>query len=56
MLQYYNSETKTLTFPYDFVDQLVDLPEDTKIIIFEPQKPCKFSRFNQPVDYLPNEN
>ena len=28
--KYYNVKTKTLTFPYDYDEELKDLPADTK--------------------------
>ena len=53
--QYYNKETQTLTFPYDFNKELCDLPLNTKVIIFEEDYSKKqHSLFNQPVNNLPN--
>ncbi len=53
--QYYNKETQTLTLPYDFDEELCDLPLDTKVIVFEEDFIKKqYSKFNKPVDYLPN--
>jgi hypothetical protein len=34
MLKYYNDTTKTLTIYYDFIEELKDLSNETKIIIF----------------------
>jgi hypothetical protein len=33
-LEHYNKNTKTLIIPYTFNDELKDIPEETKIIIF----------------------
>ena len=53
--EYYNIETKTLTLPYEFSEELKDLPLDTKIIIFERHySKSEYSHFNQLVDELPN--
>ena len=50
MLKYYNNITKTLTIPYDFNEELKDIPNDTKIIIFdENYKNKEFSKFNQEI-------
>ena len=45
----YNKETKTLTIPYDFDEELKNISEKTKIIIFDE----KYSKFNKKVDNLP---
>jgi len=52
MLKYYNSKTQTLTIPWGFNDELIDLPKDVKTIVFKEnfKKP---SRFNKPVNNLP---
>jgi hypothetical protein len=47
-IEHYNKETKTLTIPYNFNEELKDIPEETEIIIFN-----KNSNFNQPVNNLP---
>ena len=54
--KYYNKETKTLTIPLSFNEELKDLPFDTKIIIFEENyNKGQFSKFNQEVNAnLPN--
>jgi len=53
--QYYNKETQRLTFPYDFNEELSNLPWDIKVIIFEEEHSKEqYSKFNQPVSYLPN--
>jgi hypothetical protein len=53
-LEHYNKETKTLTIPYTFDEELKDLPKETKIIIFsENLDEDKYSYFNQSVDNLP---
>ena len=53
--QYYNKETQTLKLPWDFDEELCDLPLNTKVIIFEKDHSrFQYSKFNQPVDNLPN--
>jgi hypothetical protein len=48
MLKYYNDTTKTLTIYYDFIEELKDLSNETKIIIFsEYVNKFKYSKFNQ---------
>ena len=43
MLKYYNNITKTLTIPYEFNEELKDIPDDTEIIIFyEDRKNNKY--------------
>ena len=50
MLKYYNNITKTLTIPYNFNEELKDIPDDTEIIIFdEDRKNNKYSKFNQKI-------
>ena len=50
MLKYYNYTTKTLTIPCEFNEELKDIPDETKIIIFdEYHKNMKYSRFNQEI-------
>jgi hypothetical protein len=50
MLQYYNNITKTLTIPYEFNDELKDIPDDAQIIIFdEDWKNIEYSKFNQKI-------
>ena len=52
--KYYNFYTKTLTLPFNFNEELKDLPTDTQIIIFEEDnKNQDFSQFNRLVDNLP---
>ena len=48
----YNKEIKTLIIHYTFNEKLKDLPEETKIIIFDEEYP-NYSNFNQTVDKLP---
>jgi hypothetical protein len=49
--EYYNAETQTLTLPYDFNEELSNLPIDVLIIIFEEDlNKSQNSRFNQSVD------
>jgi hypothetical protein len=51
---YYNSETRTVSLPYDFNQEIENLPIDTEIIIFEENVlKSQYSRFNQSVDDLP---
>ena len=53
--KYYNVETKTLTLPHNFDEELKDLSSNTKIIIFEDDTIGPFySIFNKSVDNLPN--
>ena len=50
MLKYFNNKTKTLTIPYEFNKVLKDIPNDTKIIIFdEDLNNNKYSKFNQEI-------
>jgi hypothetical protein len=44
----YNKRIKTLIIPHKLNEELKDIPENTKIIIFK-----KKSKFNQKIDYLP---
>ena len=64
----YNKETKTLSIPYNFDEELKDIPEETENIIFTPHNlisdnvadnfPKNLSQitfgdtFNKKVDYL----
>ena len=53
--QYYNIETKTLKIPFNFNEELNNLPFNTKIIIFEENYyGGECSKFNEKVDNLPN--
>ena len=53
--EYYNVNTQTLTVPLNFDDELMNLPLDTKIIIFEENNNKNgFSKFDKSVDNLPN--
>lgn len=53
--EYYNEKASTLTIPFNFNEELKNLPFDIKIIIFEEYFPFwKYSNFNQRVDDLPN--
>jgi hypothetical protein len=36
--EYYNEDTKTLTLPSEFNEELNDLPIDTQIMIFEEDR------------------
>ena len=38
LLEYYNEETKTLTLPYDYNEELKDLPNNVENIIFSKNK------------------
>jgi hypothetical protein len=54
LTQYYNKDTKTLTLPYTFNEELNNIPEETEIIIFsENLRKKEYSKFNQLVDNLP---
>ena len=53
--KYYNKETNTLTVHANYNSSLKELPLGTKIIIFEEVNyKGIYSKFNQPVDNLPN--
>jgi hypothetical protein len=39
MLKYYNNTTKTLTIPYDFNEELENIPDNVEIIIFDEYIP-----------------
>jgi hypothetical protein len=53
--EYYNKDTKTLTLPYDFNEELIDLAIRMQIIIFEKNyKNNQYSIFNKSVNSLPN--
>ena len=55
LLEYYNKETKTLSFPLNYNKELKNLPEDVENIIFsENYEDSEFSKFNCKVDNLPN--
>ena len=48
--EYYNKETKTLTIPFNFNEELKDLPLDTEIIIFDEDfDKYEDSLFNCPI-------
>ena len=49
----YDEITKTLIIKPKFNDELVNLPNDTEIIIFEVNEYPNHSKFNQNVDKLP---
>ena len=50
--EYYNKETKTLSIPWNFNEELTDLPFDTKIIIFEEDlSTVQYSKFNHKVGH-----
>jgi hypothetical protein len=54
VINYYNKETKTLTIPYIFNEELKDIPEETEIIIFNQNLvKYEYSKFNKSVDNLP---
>jgi hypothetical protein len=54
--KYYNKERKTLNIPYNFNEELKDIPEETEIIIFsQTYFNDEYSQFNQPVDNLPEK-
>ena len=49
--KYYNIKTKTVTLPYEFNEELKDLPVDVQVIIFEENDNNKeYSQFNKKVD------
>ena len=54
MLIYYNNNTKTLTIPNDYNDELTNIPNNTENIIFD--ETINYSRFNQEIkeNVLPN--
>ena len=39
MLEYYNTQTQTLTLPYNFTEELKDIPVETTEIIFGNDMP-----------------
>ena len=49
---YYNNETKTLSIPSSFNEELKDIPEETEIIIFE-EKHGTSSKFNKKINTFP---
>jgi hypothetical protein len=50
--QYYNKETRTLTLPHDFNEELCDLPLNIKVIVFkEDYNKYQPSQFNKPVGH-----
>ena len=49
----YNESTKTLIIQPEFNNELVNLPKDVKIMIFENKIYPNYSKFNQNVDKLP---
>jgi hypothetical protein len=52
-IEHYNKDTKTLTIPYSFNEEIKDIPEETEIIIFSKNyRNKKYSKFNQKVDNL----
>ena len=55
LLQYYNEETKTLSLPYTFNEDLFDIPLGTeKIICIEDYNKYEYSMFDKIIDNLPN--
>jgi hypothetical protein len=55
-VKHYNKDTKTLTIPHTFNEELKDIPEETEIIIFNQNcDNCEYSKFNQQVDKLPKK-
>ena len=58
LLEYYEPDTRTLTLPWDFNECINkdNLPNDVLIIIFKNERNNMgyYSKFNQPVDSLPN--
>jgi hypothetical protein len=48
----YNKETKTLSIPYNFDEELKDIPEETEIIIFLEYF-INFSVFNKKINNFP---
>ena len=50
MLKYYNNITKTLKIPYEFNEELKDIPDDAEIIIFDQDyQNVEYSNFNQEI-------
>jgi hypothetical protein len=50
MLQYYDENTKILTIPYTYNQELVDIPKDTVEIIFQQDDVNKiYLKFNQEI-------
>ena len=50
MLQYYDTDTKILTIPYTYNQELVDIPKDTVEIIFQQDDVNKiYLKFNQEI-------
>ena len=48
--EYYNVDTQTLTIPFNFNEELIDLPSNTIKIIFEQNyKLNEYSKFNRPI-------
>jgi hypothetical protein len=41
LTKYYNNETKTLTIPCDFNEELKDLPPNTQTVIFKEDRKKK---------------
>lgn len=53
--KFYNLETKTLNFPYNFDQELINLADNIEIIIFnEDLHKDQYSKFNKSVDSLPS--
>ena len=49
--KYYNTQTKTLTLPFSFYEELKDLLVDTQILLFEENYNRKeYSIFNRRVE------
>ena len=49
--KYYNTQTKTLTLPFSFYEELKDLLVDTQILLFEENYNRKeYSKFNRRVE------
>jgi hypothetical protein len=54
MEEYYDAETQTLRIPFYYDKKLENIPEGTKIIIFEEFNEIEeHSEFNESVDFLP---
>ena len=48
--EYYDSDTKILSIPYDFNKKLKNIPLDTEIILFKGNSKEYYSRFDQKIE------
>jgi hypothetical protein len=52
--EYYDDKTKTLKIPYDYDEELKNIPiETTEIIFLDLEAYKNFSKYNKPIDNLP---